>query len=71
VGDCTESHKIAQDRTALLFDGAFQIDYWRNGCVELRPQLQAAAAPAKRVLVSATIRAAVFPIARRYGQVDL
>jgi len=31
------SHQIAQYRTAHLFDCALQIDYWRNGRVELRP----------------------------------
>jgi hypothetical protein len=34
-----ESHKIAQPRTRILFDCALPIDYWRNGDVELRPQL--------------------------------
>ena len=39
----TGSHRIAQDRTTKLFDRVLQIDYWRNGLVELRPQLFAAA----------------------------
>jgi hypothetical protein len=33
----TGSHRIAQDRTMQLFDYDLQIDYWRNGRVEMRP----------------------------------
>jgi hypothetical protein len=35
----SESHRIAQDRTATFVDRALQIVYWRNGHVELRPPL--------------------------------
>src|SRR5712671_4500597 len=35
----SESHRIAQDRTTNSIDCALQINYWRNGCVELRPPL--------------------------------
>jgi len=34
-----ESHKIAQDRTTNSIDCALQINYWRNGRVELHPPL--------------------------------
>jgi hypothetical protein len=41
-----------------MFDRDLQIDYWRNGHVELRPQLIAAGVPAGRYFVSSAICAA-------------
>ena len=41
AGACTGVHSLAQPRTKHLVDRALKIDYWRNGHVELRPQLGA------------------------------
>ena len=39
ISSHVQSHRNAQNRTTFAFDSALQIDYWRNGDVELRPQL--------------------------------
>ena len=61
---------IAHDRTAKLFDRVLQIDYWRNGHVELCPQLFAVTVRAGRYFVSPAICASDGSITWRYHRVD-
>src|SRR5712671_7097575 len=69
-GALLESHKIAHDRTAKLFDRVLQIDYWRDGHVELCPQLFAVTVRAGRYFVSSAICASDGSITWRYHRVD-